>query len=66
MADMKAYRDATTKMEELGVNDEYQIGWQGGYLEHPEREEQNVSDAYTAGFEDGKEKNTSNFGNWTS
>ena len=65
MADMKAYNDAVTKMEEMGVNDEYVIGWQGGYLEHPEREEQNVTDAYTAGFEDGKAKNSDNFSNWT-
>jgi len=65
MADMKAYNDAVTKMEEMGVNDEYVIGWQGGYLEHPEREEQNVTDAYTAGFEDGKAKNLDNLSNWT-
>jgi len=60
----QAYRDATTKMEELGVQQEYIIGWQGGYLGHPEREEQRVNDAYSAGFEDGQEKNTDNFENW--
>lgn len=65
MADMKAYNDAVTKMEEMGVNDQYIMGWQGGYLEHPEREEQNVSDAYTAGFEDGKAKSLDNLSNWT-
>jgi len=65
MADMKAYRDAVTKMEEMGVNDDYVIGWQGGYLEHPEREEQNLNDAYSAGFEDGKAKSSDNFSNWT-
>ena len=59
------YRDATTKMEEMGVNNDYVIGWQGGYLGHPEREEQRATDAYTAGYEDGQEKNTDNFGNWT-
>lgn len=64
MADMKAYNEAVTKMEEMGVNSEYVIGWQGGYLEHPEREEQNVTDAYTAGYEDGKEKSTENFASW--
>ena len=65
MADMKAYNDAVTKMEEMAVNDEYVIGWQGGYLEHPEREEQNLSDAYSAGFEDGKAKNADNYSSWT-
>ena len=64
MADMKAYNEAVTKMETAGVSDEYIIGWQGGYLEHPEREEQNVTDVYTAGYEDGKAKNSDNYSNW--
>ena len=57
----QAYRDATTKMEEMGVNPEYILGWQGGYLGHPKREEQRVSEAYDAGYDDGKEKSTDNF-----
>ena len=61
----QAYRDAITKMEELNVNPEYILGWQGGYLGHPKREEQRVNEAYDAGFEDGEEKSTENFGNWT-
>ncbi len=61
----QTYRDAITRMEELGVNPEYVLGWQGGYLGHPPREEQRVTEAYQAGFEDGKEKETGNFGNWT-
>ena len=60
----QAYRDAVTKMEAANVDPEYIIGWQGGYLGHPEREEQRVTDAYTAGYEDGQEKNDSNFDNW--
>ena len=60
----QAYRDATTKMEEMGLQEQYIIGWQGGYLGHPEREEQQVNDAYTAGYEDGAEKNEANFANW--
>ena len=58
------YRDETTKMEELGVDPEYILGWQGGYLGHPEREEQRVTDAYNAGFEDGQAHNTDNLANW--
>ncbi len=60
----QAYRDAVTRMEELGVDPDYVLGWQGGYLGHPVREEQRVSDAYQAGFEDGQEKETGNFENW--
>jgi hypothetical protein len=60
----QAYRDAITKMEDAKVDPEYVLGWQGGYLGHPEREEQRVTDAYTAGFEDGSEKNGSNFDSW--
>ncbi len=58
------YRDATTKMEEMGVNPEYILGWQGGYLGHPEREEQRVTEAYTAGYEDGQARNTDNLSTW--
>lgn len=61
----EAYRDATTKMEEMGVNNDYLIGWQSGFLGHPEREEQRVNDAYNAGFEDGQSKETGNFANWS-
>jgi hypothetical protein len=58
------YYDAVTKMEKMGVDPEYIQGWQGGYLLNPEREEQRVTEAYSAGYEDGKEKNTENFSNW--
>ena len=57
----QAYRDAITKMETAKVDPEYILGWQGGYLGHPEREEQRVTDAYTAGYEDGQEKKTDGF-----
>ena len=33
------YRKAITEMENQGIQDEYVLGWQGGYLGHPEREE---------------------------
>lgn len=60
----QAYREGVTKMEELGVDPEYVLGWQGGFLGHPEREEQRVNDAYSAGYEDGQEKSTDNFDKW--
>ncbi|MEM7292975.1 MAG: hypothetical protein AAF420_06200 [Pseudomonadota bacterium] len=60
----QTYRDATTAMEELNVDPEYILGWQGGCLGHPKREEQRVTDAYEAGFEDGANRLTDNFSNW--
>ncbi len=58
------YRDATTEMEAENVQQEYILGWQGGYLGHPLREEQRLSDAYQAGYDDGSAKTTDNFSNW--
>ena len=42
----QAYRDATTQMEEMKVQLEYILGWQGGFLGHPQREEQRLTEAY--------------------
>lgn len=58
------YRDASTKMEEMGVNPDYILGWQGGYLGHPQREEQRVNEAYEAGYADGQERKADNFAQW--
>ena len=58
------YYDAVKKMEEMGVDPEYIQGWQGGYVHNPEREEQRVTEAYSAGFEDGKERTQDNFSKW--
>ena len=60
----QAYRDAVTKMEEMNVQAEYVLGWQGGFLGHPQREEQRVTEAYEAGYEDGQAKTTETFSNW--
>ncbi len=60
----QVYRDATTQMEELNLQEEYIVGWQGGFLGHPMREEQRVTEAYEAGYEDGSAKTTENFPNW--
>jgi len=58
------YYDAVTKMEQLGVDEEYVQGWQAGFLQNPKREEQRVTEAYEAGYADGEEKSTDNFSNW--
>lgn len=60
----QTYRDTTTQMEATKVKLEYVIGWQSGYLGHPMREEQRLTEAYEAGYEDGREKSTNNYGNW--
>ncbi len=60
----QAYRDAITKMEEMQVNPEYVLGWQGGFLGHPKREEQRLTEAYEAGYEDGEANSSENFANW--
>ncbi len=58
------YRDTTTRMEELGVQEEYIIGWQTGYLGHPEREEQNLNEAYEAGRTAGQENSLDDIEKW--
>ena len=58
------YRNATTKKEEMVVDSDYVLGWQGGYLGHPKREEQRITDAYDAGYTDGEERTTDNFSQW--
>jgi hypothetical protein len=52
-------------MEEMKVQQEYILGWQGGFLGHPLREEQRITEAYQAGHDDGSAKSTENFANWT-
>jgi len=60
----QTYYDAVTRMEQLGVDEEYIQGWQAGYLMNPKREEQRVTEAYEAGYSDGEEKNMENFADW--
>ena len=62
----QTYREMTKKMEAANTNPEYVLGWQGGYLSHPPREEQRATDAYTAGYEDGKSKAMDKYQSWGS
>ncbi|MCK5720228.1 MAG: hypothetical protein KAH84_09815 [Thiomargarita sp.] len=60
----QTYYDAITEMEKTKVNSEYKLGWMGGYLQNPMREEQRLNEAYEAGYTDGNDRNTGNFSNW--
>lgn len=59
------YYDTVVKMEAANTDPEYVQGWQGGYLINPEREEQRLTEAYEAGYADGKEKKLDGYSSWT-
>ena len=52
------YYETITKLEEMGADPEYVNGWASGFLHNPQREEQRVTEAYSAGYDDGSNKNT--------
>ncbi len=60
----RTYYDGVTRMEQLGVDDQYALGWMGGYLGNPEMEEQRITEAYQAGYVDGRAKTEERFENW--
>lgn len=60
----QTYYKTITQMEESGVDPEYIQGWVGGYLHNPMREEQRVTAAYEAGYQDGRSGNTDNIQQW--
>lgn len=60
----KMYYDTIDELQRMDVDLEYIQGWAGGYLGNPKREEQRLTDAYNAGYEDGQSKNTNNAGSW--
>ncbi len=63
----KAVYHATLKnMQEAGVAPEYSHGWASGVLGNTALEEQRVTDAYTAGYEDGQSGNTEAYKAWLS
>jgi hypothetical protein len=58
------YYNTIDNLEKMSVDPEYIQGWIGGYLGNPGREEQRVTEAYAAGYEDGKEKQTTSAESW--
>ena len=61
-----AYYETVVHLEKLGIDQDYIQGWEGGYLRNPEREEQRVTDAYKAGYEDGQAGVTDKAQDWQS
>lgn len=60
----KTYYESVTTMEQRGVDPEYILGWQCGYLGNPPREEQRSTEAYTKGYEDGRARTTAGMDAW--
>ena len=58
------YYETIDKLEKMGVNPDYLQGWVGGFLGNPQREEQRVTEAYSAGYEDGQNKTINSAGAW--
>ncbi|GAB4355625.1 MAG: hypothetical protein Kow006_22150 [Gammaproteobacteria bacterium] len=58
------YYDSVTRLEEMGVHPDYILGWQGGYLRNPPLEEQRLTEPYSAGYEDGLNRNTDHAEEW--
>ena len=64
MHNLDTYHKTVVEMEKAGVDPEYLQGWQGGFLVNPKREEQRVTEAYDAGYEDGSNGVTDNYKSW--
>ncbi len=61
----KALYHATLKeMHEAGVVPQYSHGWASGALGNTPLEEQRVTDAYTAGYEDGQNAKVDGYRQW--
>ena len=58
------YYETIDKLEKMGVNQDYVRGWAGGFLGNPQREEQRLTDAYSAGYEDGQNNTTDSAADW--
>lgn len=58
------YHATLKKMHEAGVRPQYCHGWASGVLGNTPLEEQRVTDAYTAGYEDGENANVDAYKQW--
>lgn len=62
--DKKVYHSTLKTMHEAGVNEAYYHGWASGMLGNTPLEEQRVTEAYTTGYEHGKEGNLDGYKDW--
>lgn len=62
--DKAIYQTTLKAMNEAGVNDAYCHGWATAVLDNPALEEQRVTDAYSAGYDHGKEGVTDGYKDW--
>ena len=60
------YYKTIDALEKQGVSPEYINGWACGFLHNPKREEQRITDAYDAGYNDGQESKSDNAEAWIS
>lgn len=60
----KKYYDTVTQLEKMGADPEYLQGWMSGFLHNPKREEQRITEAYEAGYDDGQNGSIDGAANW--
>lgn len=58
------YYDTIVSLERQGVSRQYIQGWASGYLGNPEIEEQRMTDAWQAGYADGKNRTITTASDW--
>jgi len=58
------YHSTLKTMHDAGVHKQYCHGWATGALGNPPLEEQRITEAYTAGVEDGESGNTKGYQKW--
>ena len=58
------YHETIEKLENMNIDRDYVLGWIGGYMHNPHREEQRVTEAYSAGYSDGEKQETTHAGDW--
>ncbi|MBX2839124.1 MAG: hypothetical protein KTR35_19865 [Gammaproteobacteria bacterium] len=62
--DKSKYHATLKEMHEAGVDKDYHHGWASGALENTPLEEQRVTEAYTAGYEDGQNGVLDGYKSW--
>lgn len=58
------YYETIRQLEKMKVSRQYILGWASGYLGNPEVEEQRITEAWRAGYEDGRSRTTVEAKNW--